>query len=305
MLLRDEEAGIELAVSADTGGELSSLRVRRGEDWVQLLDRAAAPGPPPPGRWRGRAPWLFPAVGRSRVDGREGFWRHRGTVRPMPIHGGLLERPWKPLVSKGELACRFDAEPGTLEGYPFAFALTARYAPQGLGVRSRLEVRAAASNAEPMPFSVGNHLTLRLPFGSSSTAQACVVRSPARERWELTREGFLSGERSRFDPAGATLGQDPRLLDSVLGSFPGEASVEVVDPASFGVRVAHRVARGEVNDPGRAFFVLWGDPRRRFFCPEPWLGGPDSLNERRGIVELEPSGVFEWEWRLEVLADSR
>lgn len=293
MPLRDDHAGLEFSASADTGGELSSLRVRFQGRWVELLDRAGEPGPPEPGRWRGRAPWLFPAVGRSRAGGKLGVWRHGGLERPMPPHGFVMDRPWEALATEpGRVGYRFRGGAAERDAYPFDFELTAAYEFCPGGVLAALEVSASRGNGELMPFSVGNHLTLRLPFGSGTRPANCVLRSPARERWELSPEGFLTGWRTPLAlEAGVRLGDDPSLLDAVLGGFAAEAAVEVADPASFAVRVEHRAAE-------RAFFVLWGDPGRGFFCPEPWLGGPDSLNERAGIVELEPGGRFRWEWRL-------
>lgn len=293
MVLRDDEAGLELSASAETGGELSSVRVRFEDRWVELLDRAREPSPPAPGRWRGRAPWLFPAVGRSRVGGRLGFWLHGGRERPMPLHGFAMDRPWEALPPEPRrLAYRLTGGPADREAYPFAFELTSSYELRPGGLLAALEVSASPDNLEAMPFSVGNHLTLRLPFGSATRPEDCVLRSTARERWGLTREGFLTGRRDAVDLAGGVrLGSDPSLLDAVLGGFSGDAAVEVADPGSFAVRVAQQA--GE-----RTFFVLWGDLRRGFFCPEPWLGGPDSLNERTGIVELDPGGRFRWEWRL-------
>ena len=39
------------------------------------------------------------------------------------------------------------------------------------------------------------------------------------------------------------------------------------------------------------YFVMWGEAEGGFFCPEPWVGGPDSLNSGKGIVVLQ-AGLF-------------
>ena len=48
-------------------------------------------------------------------------------------------------------------------------------------------------------------------------------------------------------------------------------------------------------------FVVYANLGAGFFCPEPWLGRPDSLNRRRGIVVLKPGRSFAWQLRLEFL----
>src|SRR5512133_3367586 len=61
IVLRDDAAGVEAAVSPSHGGELTSLRVRFRGSWTELLYRARdytdTPG------FRGKASFLWPAVG--------------------------------------------------------------------------------------------------------------------------------------------------------------------------------------------------------------------------------------------------
>lgn len=46
--------------------------------------------------------------------------------------------------------------------------------------------------------------------------------------------------------------------------------------------------------------MLWGDKSAGFICPEPWLGGPNSLNTKRGLVELAPGKSFRWGFAVTV-----
>ena len=46
------------------------------------------------------------------------------------------------------------------------------------------------------------------------------------------------------------------------------------------------------------YFVLWGDADGGFFCPEPWLGGPDSLNTGAGRVVLHAGEAFTWSYTI-------
>lgn len=336
---RDEERGLEFTVSPETGGELSGLRVRRGDAWVQVIFRAEDFDRRPRGLWRGRCPWLFPAVGRNylpeqlsrvkltRADEQLGSWEWGGRPYAMPMHGFAMGRVWEPLGSgAADVACRLESGPQSRLFYPFDFELVARYgflddgalrdspgltnvssrsSISGPGVFARLEVSASERNEEPMPFSVGNHFTLALPFGSTSAPGDCRLRTPARQSWDLTPQSLLA-QTTR--PAGLAeplaLGLGSALMNAVLAGFEWEDSwVEVSDPASFSVRVSHReIVETAVpfTAPEHYRFVFWGDLLAGFFCAEPWYGAPNSLNDHQGIVRLPPGARFSWEMRVQV-----
>ena len=296
--IRDEEAGLSFSVSPESGGELSSLRVRRGGRWLELLHRANL-FTPARKAWRGRAPWLFPAVGRSAHGERPGVWGHQGKTLPMAIHGFVMDRPWT-LVScdRRSAVCRTESDPSTRKAYPFAFELTVVYALLPDGVSVRAEVSAAPSNRAPMPFCLGNHLTLALPFGGAGAAEDLSIRTPARECLLLDDRGLLSGQSVPASYGeGCALRADSRLSDRVLAGFePGECWVELRGPSGLGLRVAQTVE----SDPGALRFVLYSDPARTFFCPEPWHGEPNSLNTGRALKLLAPGERFEWEMVISV-----
>lgn len=257
---------LAITISPETGGELSSVRFGGAE----LLYKGGSGG------WRGGAPWLFPAVGRTK-GGR------------MPIHGFVMDRRWTEDTEGGARVCRLWSDAATRASYPFDFILTARYGLRGSAVTAELEVEASRCNDGPMPFSVGNHLTLAIPG-----AGACVVRTEAREVRELTPESFLSGTtRSAGLERGVSLKDDPRLADLVLGGFAEDCWVEI-QGAGRTLRVVQRAESEE------RLFVLWADEARRFLCVEPWYGGPDSLNTGKGLLQLWPGSRYTWGWELRV-----
>lgn len=273
-----EAGGTGITVSP-SGGELVSLR-RAGRELLHRAEGAI---------WRGGAPWLFPATGRNFVEGRPA-WLLGGTEYPMPIHGFAMGADWSCELRPGSIACRTGSGEATRRSYPFGFELRAEYFPSAGGVRATVEVSAAADNARPMPFSLGNHLTLALPAGGFA------VRTPARRDEELDARGMLTGAVRPVDPGAG-------FEDRVLGDFPpGECWAELRGPDGLGVRVLQRelAAPGAAarTSPERFRFVFYGDRERTFLCPEPWYGEPDSLNTGRGIIRLEPGGRFRWEMTI-------
>lgn len=296
--VRDEEAGLAFSVTPKSGGGLSGLQFRRNHRWLELLHRAN-PFQPASGAWCGGAPWLFPAVGRSSSGGRPDCYAFNGTLYPMPIHGLVMNRAWTLISSsKKSVACRTSSDAVTRKSYPFDFELTAEYAllPDGLSVRA--EVLASSSNPGRMPFCLGNHLTLAIPFDGEDAGEH-IVRTPATTSLSLSPQGFLTGESRPVSlAAGATLREDPRLTDMVLDGFPpGECWIEVRAPSGLGLRVRQSVE----TEPGPLRFVLFAAPPTTFLCPEPWCGEPNSLNTGRALSWLRPGERFEWEMEISIL----
>ena len=199
----------------------------------------------------------------------------------MPIHGFARDHAWEAL-SSSPIVVRHQSGPQTRSLYPFDYQLTVTYALIPGGLSAKAEVVAAASNSQPMPFSLGNHLTLALPHGD------CSVATPAHKILELTGAGMLSGDSRRAEYAeGRGLKEDPALFDMVLGSFPPrQCWAELRDPRGLTVRVTQRP---------NAYFVFWSDAGKSFFCLEPWHGLPDTR-----MTALAPGARFVWEMTLTV-----
>jgi galactose mutarotase-like enzyme len=153
-----------------------------------------------------------------------------------------------------------------------------------------------------MPFSIGNHLSLRMPFTSQGQFEKCTLRTPGSVIWQQNALCLLSGERTAVDLSSPTPVSRKELLDTVLGGFPrGQVWVELDDPANLRLRVS----QSQKNLDGKMlaaeedfYFVFWGDPALQYFCPEPWIGRPNSLNTGEGCVCLDPGQRFLWEIRL-------
>src|SRR5437762_13515481 len=89
IVLHDREAGLEAAICPSQGGELSSLRMRHKGQWAELLYRAADYAPKE--GWRGKAPLLWPATGRSLAAGRGPGYVWKDHHYKMADHGFIRD----------------------------------------------------------------------------------------------------------------------------------------------------------------------------------------------------------------------
>ena len=87
-----------------------------------------------------------------------------------------------------------------------------------------------------------------------------------------------------------------------------DAEVALWCPESFGMGVGQRILEmpggiGSFSPEEACYFVLWGDPQEGYFCPEPWVGGPNAFNEHKGLVQLSAGERFVWEMLLRPMFD--
>jgi galactose mutarotase-like enzyme len=306
------EGKLRASVAPAHGADLAGLQVERDGKWTELLYHGDDYSPTVGTDWSGKAPILWPAVGRTYVrppgSGQErtdAGWLFRGKKYPMPIHGFARDQPWK-IVSNGAcdhsayvvLALEDTAE--TRQVYPFGFALTTEYRISGDGLYIRQSVRAAPSNTEAMPFSVGNHITFRLPLSPGSTAGETSIATPATRQIITDEFGIPTGQVDAGDFAKSRLLSSflPLTATSLSGYADGPAWVRLTDPSGFTILVSHSEDSRPAHNP--VLFNLWGDVGHGFFAPEPWVGKQDSLATGDGVIALEPGKSFHWTIAVQV-----
>ncbi|HEX5458604.1 MAG TPA: hypothetical protein VFX20_01400 [Steroidobacteraceae bacterium] len=286
------------------GADLAGLEVRRGGGWVELLYRGMDYRPT--GGWTGKAPILWPAVGRnfpypvgSDRHGNGLGWTLHGRVYPIPIHGFARDQPWR-IVRRGvceasaylTLALRDDRQ--TRDMYPFGFTLTTEYRIWRDALYIRQAVRADRRNEEPMPFSIGNHITFRIPLLPGDDPRQTTVSTPATQQVITDESGRPTGQ---IVPVSDAM---PRPLSSLkpltavsLSGYPaGQEWVRLEDRAGFAITVAHSEDRRPAGTP--VLFNLWGDAAHGYFAPEPWVGKQNSLATGDGVMTLAPGDAFRW-----------
>lgn len=312
--VEDSGRGLRAAIVPQRGAELASLQVRRRGGCVELLHRALDFSPTD--EWQGRAPLLWPAAGRNFTppqleevlragdDPPLGSWEHDGVVRPMPCHGFARDMAWELIDTAQDedaarAVCRLRSNAFTREMYPFDFELqmTCEIADGALRLIHQIE-----SRTDGLIFSMGNHITIRLPFGETGSMADCLFATPATTQLTLSDASLLDGGTEAVSAADGVPVSDPRWHNTVLSGFPpGEYWAELRDPNAFTVRISHELEPADKIAPEWMLFVLYGNPEDSFHCPEPWVGGPDSLNTKRGVVTLAEGEQCTWTMTIEAL----
>lgn len=319
IVLRDEQAGVEAGLAPAVGGELGSLRIRLGDgerdgEWIETLRRGGDYSPVE--GFAGRAPLLWPAVGRSvpvdvlaRIEAGEtvenpGAWDYRGRRYPMPSHGFARDHPWTVVSREADerfarVVLSFSDNDQTRTMYPFGFELQATYTLVQGTLDVRYDLRASDANDDAMPFSIGNHITFKAPLIPGSDAAAMTLLAPSKQELIKSAERVPTGEtRPRSHQVPVRLEEWEKLSAVSLTGFAGNHPMVLLDdPAGLRVLLSHNASRW----PERPFieFNVWGDAMDGFFSPEPWVGMQNSLVSGLGLIRLEPGETFDWTVHLE------
>ena len=258
---------------APLGAEMVRLSDSAGADWLHDGD---------PAWWNGRAPLLFPMVGRATGD----RIRVDGELFPLPQHGFARRSVFSVVLTEPARAVlRLEADAATRAGFPFAFRLDLAYALD----EATLNVVATVANADdrPMPFSFGYHPAFRWPLPGAKGAHELRFEKPEVSPIRRLADGFL--DASYDNPAASgVLALEPALFDDGALVFDELQSRRVAFGPPGGPELA-------VSFPGMPHFGLWTKPGGApFLCLEPWqgfaapLGFDGEFSERPGVVVLAP-----------------
>lgn len=302
--LRAPGGGLQAYIAPAHGADLAGLEVRHAGRWSELLYRGMDYRPTD--GWTGKAPILWPAVGRNfprAADaGGQGDglgWVLHGRIYPLPIHGFARDRPWR-VLRRGAcdgsvfLALALNDDEQTRTMYPFGFALTTEYRIWRQTLYIRQAVHARHSNRDPMPFSIGNHMTFRIPLQPGNDPGQTTISTPATEQVITDGSGRPTGEILPVSYA------RPRVLSSLKPLTPlslsgyaaGREWVRLQDRSGFAITIAHFEDRRPRGTP--VLFNLWGDAAHGYFAPEPWVGKQNSLATGDGAIVLRPGDTYRW-----------
>lgn len=260
------------------GAELSSLRDADGRELMTDAD---------PRWWTGRAPLLFPVVGKPagetiRVDGR---------AYPMKQHGFARRRDFALVAhapDRAVFALADDAE--TRAAYPFAFRLEAAFGVTGATLS--IEVTVANPGDVPLPASLGFHPAFAwpLPYGEPRGAHRIVFDADEPDALRaIAADGTIAAGTVPSPLDGRVLTLDDALFAHDALVWDKVRSRRVTYGANAGPRL-------RVDFPDTPMLGIWSKPGASFVCVEPWHGIADpegyagELRDKPGIFTVPPGG---------------
>ena len=276
---------------APLGAELVALRDAKGGDLLFNGD---------PAYWTGRAPLLFPIVGRLPGDALV----HQGVSYPMSQHGFARRRSFT-LVSTTEDTAVFalEADDETRKQYPFDFTLRVTYTL----LEATLAITAVVSNpgAGTLPASFGFHpaFAFPLPYGGTKADHRLIFDKQETEPLHRPIGGLLS---TATEPNPAVDGlielNDDTLFARDALIFPHVRSHHI----RYGVPGEPGL---EVDFEGMPQLGLWGKPGAPFVCIEPWYGhaSPEGssgeFTSKPGLAHIPPGGAQSFAMSVRWLPD--
>lgn len=270
-------ASAELSASINPlGAELSHLRDAEGRELMTDAD---------PAFWSGRAPLLFPIVGRL-VDDR---YRVDGKEYPLPQHGFARRQPFELIEHAADRALfRLSDNEETRAVYPFAFTLDAAFTLQGATLAT--DITVTNSGDRDMPASFGFHPAFAWPLPFDRPRADHRILFEKAEPADLS--AIILGGWIAPDSWPSPLDGRELILTDAL--FERDALVwDSLESQS--LRYDGGEGPGlEIGFAGMPKLGIWTKPGARYVCIEPWHGIADrqgfagEIWDKPGILRFAP-----------------
>ncbi|MDR3318430.1 MAG: aldose 1-epimerase family protein [Clostridiales bacterium] len=279
----------KLAVEIDEyGAELQSVRTADGAEYLWQGG---------PAYWTGRAPNLFPIVGRLT----DGGYTYKGKTYFMGTHGfarksafWLVSKTVSRDKTKTAIVFELSDNDETQKEYPFEFVYRVTYVLDGNSLETVYEVLNAGRGE--LIFALGGHPGFNVPSGGGNFEDFYLEFSDVKTPREivLSPACFITGETRPFELRGG------KILDLKHGLFDNDAIV-LIDAAKSVTLKSDKSARSvTVSYPGMKYLGLWHKPHSDapYVCIEPWTSLPsydkaaDDLETKRDMIRLAPGKTY-------------
>ena len=269
-----EIASAQLTARIDPqGAELQSLTDAQGCEYMSSGD---------PAFWRGRAPLLFPIIGRLNGD----TLRVDGQAYTLEKHG-FARRSRFDIVDHdaSSVTFRLTDSPATRTMYPFAFELEARFVLTGATLAMTVTVRNPGD--VPLPASFGYHPAFAWPLPGADRAAHRIVF--ARDEPAPLRRVTAGGLIDPLPKDTPVTGNHFALTDDL---FADDALVWTdlnSRDLTYGVP---KGARLDIAFPDTHHLGIWTKPGAAFVCIEPWAGHADpegyagEFCDKPGVIDI-------------------
>lgn len=243
--------------------------------------------------WAGRAPLLFPMVGRAKGD----EILVDGVKYKLPQHG-FARRSCFALVDSTESTAIFRLEDdATREKFPFAFRLDVKFALR----ESSLIVTATVTNRgeTELPCGFGFHPAFRWPLPDAAGAHKILFERDESAGFYLLDDGLLAPEPQPCPVKNRELTLTPEIFAHGALVFKALNSRKVTLQAPGAKNVA-------VAFPDLPHFGLWSKPGAPFVCLEPWqgfaapLGYDGEFAQRPGVIAIAPGAAKNFVMTIEI-----
>ncbi len=258
------------------GAELQSLRDSQGRELMWSGD---------PAFWSGRAPLLFPIVGRLNAD----CYRLGDREYSLPKHGFARTSLFTLIdVGPDQATFRLCDSDASRAVYPFAFRLDAAFVVSGATLIMTVTIANPGAGALPASFGFHPAFAWPLPEGGQRADHAVLfdVDEPA-DLCAITADGLIGADSRRTPVSGREL-----LLRD--GLFSDDALVwKSLNSRrlTYGAR-RHRAL--DIAFPDTEWLGIWTRPGAPFICIEPWAGMADpagyrgDFRDKPGVFEIAP-----------------
>lgn len=279
MRIANGELAVEIAA---LGAELQSIASPDGSQWLWHGD---------PQWWSGRAPLLFPVVGKSP----DGAVTIEGKRYPMQPHGFARRSIFEVVTEKPDRATlMLRASAATRESFPFEFFLSVTYALDRATLVTTVEV--GNLDTRDMPFGFGFHPAFSWPLpGGEGQRHYLKLATEDEPRFLLLDSAGLidpAAQPSPFSRGEMTL--DPGLFAKDALLFPFGIGTGITYAAQGGSAI-------ELAWSNLPNFGVWQKPGAPYICLEPWhgmaarQGAGDAVTARPGTVTLAPNQATSFE----------
>lgn len=275
----------------EMGAQLMSITANDGTEYLWNGD---------PAYWKGRAPILFPYVGRL-TNGRYTF---DGKEYEMPRHGFVRQTEFSILAAgKDHVTLHTESSEETRKSYPFAFQFNVSYVLEG----NTLVVVYSTENLDNkiMYFGLGGHPGFRVPLeeGKAFHDYRLTFAQPCQPWQVLMSDNYMINGHEAPYPLenGVDLPLRHDLFDHdaiILKNFARSVTLS-----------AGEGTRGlTLTCPKMRYMGIWHQPKTDapYVCLEPWVSLPsregvvEDLSQQFDLISLAPRQRYENRWTVTI-----
>lgn len=275
----------------ELGAQLMSITAANGTEYLWNGD---------PAYWTGRAPNLFPYVGRLTND----RYAYGGKEYEMTRHGFAKRAVFAPAdQGRANLTLRMTDTPESRESYPFSFRFDVSYVLEG----DTLAVVYAVENRghETMYFGIGGHPGFRVPLeeGKGFEDYRLTFAQPSQPCRVLLSENYMLSGRDAPYPL-----EDGTTLPLRHGLFDDDAIILKNFERTMTLSAGEGTHGLTLSCPQMRYLGIWHQPKTDapYVCLEPWASLPsrqdvvEDLTQQNDLISLEPGQRYENRWTITI-----